>query len=95
MPDQSVLGTYEPRGRTIYLGDDWNTRNASDVSVLVHELVHYLQDRTALQFDCFVLREVIAYNAQQRWLHLFSTDLQTEFGINKMTLELKTACLPY
>jgi hypothetical protein len=95
VPDQGVLGAYEARSRTIYLRDDWNSRNASDVSVLVHELVHYLQDRAALHFDCSALREEIAYNAQQRWLQLLSTDLQTEFGIDQMTLKLETACLPY
>ena len=93
-PDSSVLGAYDARSRTIYLRSDWNSRNASDVSLLVHELVHYLQDRAGLTFDCPEAREAPAYAAQGRWLEFYGTDLQSAFGIDAMTLKLRTACLP-
>lgn len=93
-PDPTILGAYDARTRSIYLRDDWNSRNAADVSVLVHELVHFLQDRAELRFECPAAREVAAYAAQQRWLELYGTDLEAAFGIDAMTLKLRTACLP-
>lgn len=93
-PDPTVLGAYDARTRTIYLRDDWNSLNALDVSVLVHELVHYLQDRAGLSFECPATRETPAYAAQQRWLEFYGTDLHAAFGIDAMTLKLRTACLP-
>jgi hypothetical protein len=93
--DPTVLGAYDARNRTIYLRDDWNSRNATDVSVLVHELVHYLQDRAGSSFECPVAREAPAYAAQQRWLELYGTDLNAAFGIDAMTLKLRTSCLPH
>lgn len=93
-PDPTILGAYDARTRTIYLRNDWDSRNATDVSVLVHELVHYLQDRVGLSFECPAAREVPAYAAQQRWLEFYGTDLHAAFGIDAMTLKLRTACLP-
>lgn len=93
-PDPTVMGAYDARTRTIYLRDDWDSRDATDVSVLVHELVHYLQDRAGLSFECPVAREAHAYAAQQRWLEFYGTDLHAAFGIDAMTLKLRTVCLP-
>lgn len=92
--DATVLGAYDARYRTIYLRDDWDSRNATDVSVLVHELVHYLQDRAGTSFECPLAREAPAYAAQQRWLEFYGTDLHAAFAIDAMTLKLRTACLP-
>jgi hypothetical protein len=92
--DPTILGAYDARTRTIYLRDDWDSRNALDVSVLVHELVHYLQDRAGLSFECPATREAPAYAAQQRWLEFYGTDLHAAFGIDAMTLKLRTTCLP-
>jgi hypothetical protein len=93
-PDRNVMGAYDALSHTIFLRDDWNSRNPADVSVLVHELVHYLQDLASQRFECPGAREATAYAAQQRWLELYGTDLQSAFGIDAMTLKLRTACLP-
>lgn len=92
--DRNVLGAYDASSRTIFLRDDWDSRKPADVSVLVHELVHYLQDMASQRFECPGVREAPAYAAQQRWLQLYGSDLQTAFGIDAMTLKLRTACLP-
>ncbi len=94
-PDRTVLGAYDSRSRTIHLRDDWDSRSAADVSVLVHELVHYLQDRAVLQFECPAAREASAYAAQERWLQMFGSDLESTFGIDAMTRKLRTSCLPH
>lgn len=95
VPDRTVVGAYDARSRTIYLRDDWDNHNAADLSVLLHELVHFMQDRAASHFECPAAREAPAYAAQQRWLEFYGTDLQSAFGIDAMTLKLRTACLPH
>ena len=93
--EHTILGTYDPRTKTIILREHWDSRNPADVSVLVHELVHYLQDTAALRYECAGDREALAYDAQQRWLKLFGKDLQSAFGLDAFTLRLRTMCLPY
>ena len=92
--DANVMGAYDPLTRTILLRDDWNSRNPADVSVLVHEMVHYLQAHSHQSFDCPGEREALAYAAQQRWLEFHGNDLHGAFGIDAMTLKLRTTCLP-
>lgn len=93
--EPNIMGAYDPLSRTIYLRNDWDSRRPADVSVLVHELVHFLQATTHQEFECPAAREAAAYAAQQRWLHLYGSDLQREFGIDAMTLKLRTACWPH
>ncbi len=93
--ESNIMGAYDPLSRKIYLRADWDSRRAADVSVLAHELVHFLQAATHEKFECPAAREAAAYAAQRRWLELYGTDLQREFGIDAMTLKLRTACLPH
>ena len=90
--EHTIIGIYDSRSRTIFLRDDWDSRNVADVSVLVHELVHYLEDRVSLRHECAGGREALAYDAQQRWLKTFGKDLQSTFGLDAFTLKLRTAC---
>ena len=50
-PDQ-LHGMYNKDVDTIYLPDDCDRRSACDMGVLVHEMVHYLQDMNGMQFAC-------------------------------------------
>ena len=40
-----VLALYDRRTRTVILRQDWHSQSPADVSVLVHELVHHLQEQ--------------------------------------------------
>ena len=93
--EQTLLGLYDSRSKTIILRDDWDSRNPSRCFGLVHELVHYLQDRASLSYECAGQREALAYDAQQRWLKLFGLDLQSTFQLDPLTLKVRTACFPY
>jgi hypothetical protein len=62
------------------------------LSVLVHEIVHYLQDVAQLRYSCPQEREALAYEAQERWLGLFGTSLEAEFDIDRLTLLVTTRC---
>lgn len=89
---QAVFAVYDDQRRTIYLPDDWEGETPADVSVLVHELVHHLQNVAGLTFSCPQERERVAYDAQARWLALFAKTLETELGIDAFDTLVRTRC---
>jgi hypothetical protein len=90
---REVVGVYVDATGTIHLSQNWDSRNVADVSILVHELVHHLQNVADLTYDCPAAREKLAYQAQARWLAMFGHSLQADFGLDAMTLKLTTECL--
>jgi hypothetical protein len=88
-----IVAVYDDEARTIYLPDGWSGKTPSDLSVLVHELVHHLQNRGGLRYECPQAREKLAFEAQQRWLGLYGSDLQTDFELDPLTLLVRTKCL--
>ena len=61
-------GMYNQDLDTIYLPDDWDSKSAWDMSVLVHEMVHYLQDMNNMTFACSNEMEKMAWPIQQFYL---------------------------
>lgn len=55
------------RPGVITLPEGWNVRDAGDVSTLLHELVHHLQDAGLSRLPRCA-KEGMAYNAQYAWL---------------------------
>ena len=91
---QAVLhAVYDDQTRTIYLANEWTGATPAESSILVHELVHHLQNVEGLTYDCPEAREKQAYQAQARWLELFGTSLSEEFGLDPMTLLVRTNCM--
>jgi hypothetical protein len=88
-----VVAVYEDRSRTIYLPHGWSAASPAEVSVLVHEMVHHLQNVAKAKYDCPAAREKLAYAAQNEWLKLFGSDLQQQFQIDPMTILVKTNCM--
>jgi len=84
---------YDDRTRTIYLSRDWTGATPAETSILVHELVHHLQNVEGLSYDCPEAREKPAYQAQTRWLELFGTSLEREFHLDPMTILVRTNCM--
>lgn len=64
--DAGVYAIYEDATGTIFFGQDWSASSTADISVLVHELVHHLQNEAGLVYDCPEEREELAYRAQQQ-----------------------------
>ena len=64
----SLHGMYNRENDTIYLPDDWDRRDPWDLSVLVHEMVHYLQDMNNMTFTCAGEMEKMAWPIQQFYL---------------------------
>lgn len=90
---REVAGLYVDLTRTIHLADNWDSRNVIDVSVLVHELVHHLQNVAGLAYACPAEREKLASQAQAQWLATFGHSLERDLRIDAMTLKLNTECL--
>ena len=43
---------YDTDHDTIVLPDTWDRREPWDLSVLLHEIIHYVQDQNEIQFNC-------------------------------------------
>lgn len=91
---REVVAVYDDKSRTIFLSDSWSGTSPVGVSVLVHEMVHHLQNMAKLKFECPAAREKLAYLAQEQWLAQYGLNLETEFEIDKLTLVVTSACLP-
>ena len=92
---REVMAVYDDATRTIFLAVEWTGRSPADLSILVHEMVHHLQNVGGLQYECPASREKIAYAAQDAWLGVFGLNLQSEFELDRMTLKLTTECMRY
>jgi hypothetical protein len=88
-----ILAIYDDEARTIYLPEGWSGKSPGELSLLVHEIVHHIQNMAGLKFACPEEREKAAFEAQERWLGLFDSDLLTEFGLDPFTLLVRTHCL--
>ncbi|WP_287177417.1 DUF6647 family protein [Mesorhizobium sp.] len=87
-----VMAAYDEASRTIYVTDGWTSRSPADLSVLVHEMVHHLQASAEMRFACPAEREVLAYRAQDAWLQLFGSDLESAFDMDPAMLLVATVC---
>jgi hypothetical protein len=92
-PRSGVVAVYDDASETIYLPEGWSASSPTDMSVLVHELVHHLQKQAQLKFYCPQEREKLAYEAQERWLARSGLSLQRAFEIDRLTLFVQTSCM--
>jgi hypothetical protein len=90
---REVVAIYNDTTKTIVLSDSWTGANPAELSVLVHEMVHHLQNLAKLKFECPAAREKPAYLAQDQWLQRYGLDLEKEFEIDKFTLLVTSACM--
>jgi hypothetical protein len=89
-----ILSLYNNETKTIFLPDGWQGKTPAELSILVHEMVHHLQNVGQLKFTCPQEREELAYLAQERWLNLFGRDLLRDFQMDSFTILVKSKC-PY
>lgn len=89
---QDIVALYEDSTKTIFLADAWSGATAADVSVLVHEMVHHLQNLGRLVYACPPAREKLAYQAQELWLNRVGLDLENSFGVDRFTILVRSAC---
>ena len=88
-----VVAVYDDVRRTIYLPAGWTGATAAERSVLVHEMVHHMQNVAGRKYDCGGAREKPAYLAQRQWLADRGLDLETEFQVDMFTIVAISACM--
>lgn len=89
---EAIVSVYQDRTKRIMLSLGWQGRTPAELSVLVHEMVHHLQNQAGLTYACPQEREALAYEAQEKWLGLFGRSLFSEFQMDGMTLLVETKC---
>jgi hypothetical protein len=87
-----ILSLYNNESKTIYLMDGWTGKTPAELSILVHEMVHHLQNIGQLKFVCPEEREELAYQAQDSWLHFFGRDLERDFQMDPFSVLVKSKC---
>ena len=90
---RAVVAVYDDARQVIYLPQGWTGASPAEQSMLVHEMVHHLQNRSGLRFECPQQREKLAYEAQARWLARTGDTLESAFEIDAMTLLVHVNCL--
>jgi hypothetical protein len=90
---REVVAIYNDKTRTIFLADGWTGVEPVERSVLVHEMVHHLQNLANLKYECPAAREKLAYEAQSDWLKQQGLDLEDEFGVDLFTIFVTSACM--
>jgi hypothetical protein len=90
---RDIVAVYDDAKRTIYLPEGWSGVTPAEQSLLVHEMVHHLQNLGNLKYECPEAREKLAFVAQEQWLELFDHTLASEFELDPFTLLVRTSCL--
>lgn len=88
-----IIAVYDDAQRTIYLPEGWTGATLAEQSILVHEMVHHLQNLGGLKFECAGAREKLAYEAQDDWLKAHGSDLEKELEIDVFTVFIAAACM--
>ena len=91
--ERDIVAVYSDEAQTIFLPEGWTGTTPAELSILVHELVHHVQNVARLKYACPQEREKIAYAAQERWLGLFGHTLEHDFELDGFSLLVKTRCL--
>ena len=63
-----LYGFYDIKNDVIYLRDSWNIHDPFDKSVLLHELIHYIQDKNNAKFNCIQEMEAESWPLQEKYL---------------------------
>jgi len=90
---RDIVAVYDDAKRTIYLPEGWTGVTPAEQSLLVHEMVHHLQNLGNLKYECLEAREKLAFATQKQWLELFGLGLLSEFELDPFTLLVRTSCL--
>jgi hypothetical protein len=90
---REVVAIYDDATRTVYLPEGWTGETFAEQSLLVHEMVHHLQNLAGMKFACAGEREKPAYLAQDRWLKLHGLELEKEFDVDMFTVLVLSACM--
>jgi hypothetical protein len=82
-------------GGSIYLEESWDIESVADQSILLHELVHYMQDMNYLSYECEGDQERLAYYIQEKWLlEEQGLELYATIGLSPLAMVAAMMCPP-
>ena len=85
---------YKRKERIIYLRNDWTADTLLNKAVLVHELVHHLQETNNVQAPCERAHEAQAYHLELVWLGEQGVEDPNSFlQTNELAIMLRSVCL--
>lgn len=87
-----VAAYYDHNTETVVLPEGFDQLKTLDISILVHELVHHLQYKADLVYECYGAREAIAYDTQESYLK--AAGLSLNMIIGPLLRRLITTCRP-
>lgn len=91
-----VQAAYEHHSKTIYLQTGWSADSLFDVSALLHELIHHMQNEAGLTIDTVECPprdlEKPAYDAQIAWINATGEDAYEVIGMNGLFYVMITSC---
>lgn len=91
-----TAGVYDSGKDIILLREGWSSSDLVDVSLLLHELVHHMQNKNGIsvQTVACVGRDVeaMAYRAQMAWLESAGVDAHAALGVDEFTIKSLTSC---
>ncbi len=90
--NSQLHGFYDTKEDIIYLPDTFDQYNAWHKSVLIHELIHYVQDQNKTKFDCTAEMEAESWPLQKKYL-LEVHGVNWEY--DKLWHHLQSMCSPY
>ncbi|MCK1494934.1 hypothetical protein IVB14_32135 [Bradyrhizobium sp. 180] len=93
LDQRNVIALYDNSSKTILLPDDWQGTSPAEQSMLVHEMVHHIQNVAGLKLECPIAREKAAYLAQDEWLKRLGKSLESEFDVDLFTILISSACM--
>lgn len=66
--NSELHGFYDTKEDIIYLPDTFDQYNAWHKGVLIHELIHYVQDQNDVKFNCTAEMEAESWPLQKKYL---------------------------
>ena len=88
----NLVAIYDPKDNVILVIQDQNINSTSGLSVVVHEMVHYLQFQSGERFLCIEQMEEQALTIQEAFLVERGTSLKREFGIDPFSRLVAGLC---
>ena len=87
----TLHGFYNTKQDVVILPDTWDRRKGWDLSVLLHEVIHYVQDMNGITFQCLAEMEKDTWPLQQKYLKEVHN---IDWEYDKLWYVLTSTCLP-
>ena len=89
----SVKAMYQRKSKTVHLSEAWRPDSLEDRGILLHELVHHVQEVAGLSYPCIAAREALAYHLQAQWLKENGVDdPYALMDVDEFTIAVRSMC---